>query len=62
MGVWPQQAECGREEGELDASVDACKHTELRKVLAVEALKVDNGGRRAVLTSGWVGGCGWVWV
>jgi hypothetical protein len=58
MGVWPECAR--REEGELDASVDACKHTELREVLAVEALKVENGGRRAVLTSVWVGGCAWV--
>jgi hypothetical protein len=51
------QPEC---EGELDASVDAYKHTELREVLAVEALKVENGGRRAVRVGGcgWVGGCG----
>jgi hypothetical protein len=29
---------------------------------AVKALKVENGGKRAVLTSVWVGGFGWVGV
>jgi hypothetical protein len=48
----------------VDASVYACKHTELREVLAAGALKVENGGRRAVRVGGWVwvGGCGWVGV
>jgi hypothetical protein len=46
--VCPQQAEC--EEGELDVSVDACKHTELRKVHASAQ------GRE------WCRACGWVGV
>jgi hypothetical protein len=44
-------AECARrEEGELDASVDARKHTELRLAVARVA------GEPFV----WVSGCGWV--
>jgi hypothetical protein len=48
-------------EGELDASVDACKHTELREVHgSAQGREWWQESRPCV----WVGGCGWVggWV